>query len=187
MVWAVDGDRAIQLGACFGTVWLSPLQLFEQMKEEDNESALKPTPRAKEILTRLRGITQEKFTPVKAQETGIVQAVKDEKLGEDVILSPKLLPPYVRAFFERAETNPPSITFIISNGYALYNVRVRGSNPMIGEVLTEAKNVPMLLDHIKPYLYLELPNRKGELDVRKSVTDYHLKNGDVLRVTSSVR
>lgn len=201
-LWVVDGAEAIQLGDCSGAVWGSPLQLLESMEEGDKGSD-ELTSKAKDVLRLLQGISKESFKPVPLKQTGIKQAIKDKGTGEDIILSPKLFPPHVRAFFERAESDPSSMIFIMSSGYTFvdddnqrkykelsrYIVRVQGSNPTIGEILEGAKKEPVSenLKHIIPYYFLVKPETQEALDVKKTAADYHLKHGAVLWVKSSMR
>jgi hypothetical protein len=170
--------------------------------EEGGEGSHELTPKAKDVLRLLQGISKESFKPVRLKQTGIEQVIKDKGRGEDIILSPKLFPPHIRAFFERAESDPPSMIFIMSSGYTFvdddqrkykelsrYTVRVQGSNPTIGDILEEAKKEPVseYLKHTIPHYFLVKPETQEALDVKKTAADYHLKHGAILWVKSSMR
>ena len=198
----IDGAETFRVGACSGDAWVFPLKLKHSIYKGGE-----PSPKAIELLTLLQALPAESFKPKPFEGTVPTKAMNESAAAEVVVISPDKLPDHIRAFFLRAEADPPSMVFVISSGvrtvgydkagvyvneykeYYRHIVRVKGNNPTIGEILAEVKALtfdPSITRHPE-YLSLMHPASQEVLDNEKTAAAYNLKNGAVLWLISSVR
>lgn len=205
-LWLVDGARAARTISCPGRD-----RVFSLATENREAARAKPDGGARELLNLLRPIRSADVKPARLARAQFESAVR-RRGAAAVTVAVGDLPKPVREFFGfaeeaglaedagLAEEAGAGSAFIITQGvyYSQYDkyeetrrcvVRLSDPNPYVGEVLEEAKKcvTDEHLEHIKPHLYLEHPRTRERLYRTRTVAEYGIKSGGVLRLFSDVR
>lgn len=188
--YLVNGETVISLSKCDKKNWIVPLQI----ESGEIPKQIKPTRRERQISELLQKVNTVNLKETKINELNFTNFLKEGKRETSAKV-------FLNSFSEEKQkllTRKEMMEFIISEGFlqgGKYNevrrftVKLAGTNPKIGDILEEVKK-EFRKDPRRTNFDNLLLSKYGTwepLDEEKTITDYDIKNQDLIRLSSKTR
>jgi hypothetical protein len=195
-VWLVYDQQVVKLGKCQDRLWISNLEFSDSVVESAN---LKLSNRKSKVEQLIKQTENGYFEEIELSRTKLKNILAKTLKTEKIILRRADIPPQLQAFFQLDIT-----VLIITEGARIgdryeelmrYTIKMEERNPTLAAILEEVKKETRrrftgtkdewILDY--PPTTLEIFKTQQKLDPTKTIADYKIKNGTVLRPVAAKR
>ena len=187
-LWLSNGSQAAHIGKCREGDWESELTVADHTGND-------PLVISTEVdsISAVKKLSRDNFRPLSMKAAKLQNVACGIRSSGEIRIVSSEMPNFVREFLE------PHIKIVVATGWQIagrytesyrFNIQLRDENTLVRCMLQPIRINDPDKEFTKTYgdyYYLVAPGSRTALSPSSTLADYHLKDGSILRLFTSIR